>query len=332
MAKRKDSIDVVKFILASMIIILHTIQMNCFTNYFTYGLLHMPQRLAVPLFFIMSSYFFWNSINQAENPIKKFKKNIGRWIFCYLFWSFIHLRFYWFDWYYPTGGVLWFFYALIIGNVIVFLVTRFVKSKLLLAICAFILGLFMALADAWYGVAIHIPVVKAIITSYYEIFKTLLSGFTYGILFSIVSYLLDDVFRNGNRSIKLSVKKNICITVVLLILYSIEGWYTYIHTLPKEYGFYLFMVPLCISIFTLLIKLDIKIPYSSCLGKLSTLMYYIHIMIAYHWLSFYSGLFADKSELVKDIHELVYVYVFATWIALIIYLISKKVKILRKLF
>lgn len=55
-------------------------------------------------------------------------------------------------------------------------------------------------------------------------------------------------------------------------------------------------------------------------------------MIAYHWLSFYSGLFADKSELVKDIHELVYVYVFATWIALIIYLISKKVKILRKLF
>ena len=45
---RKDSIDVVKFILASMIIILHTIQMNCFTNYFTYGLLHMPQRLAVP--------------------------------------------------------------------------------------------------------------------------------------------------------------------------------------------------------------------------------------------------------------------------------------------
>lgn len=255
MAKRKDSIDVVKFILASMIIILHTIQMNCFTNYFTYGLLHMPQRLAVPLFFIMSSYFFWNSINQAENPIKKFLKNIGRWIFCYLFWSFIHLRFYWFDWYYPTGGVLWFFYALIIGNVIVFLVTRFVKSKLLLAICAFILGLFMALADAWYGVAIHIPVVKAIITSYYEIFKTLLSGFTYGILFSIVSYLLDDVFRNGNRSIKLSVKKNICITVVLLILYSIEGWYTYIHTLPKEYGFYLFMVPLCISIFTLLIKL-----------------------------------------------------------------------------
>ena len=92
------------------------------------------------------------------------------------------------------------------------------------------------------------------------------------------------------------------------------------------------MVPLCISIFTLLIKLDIKIPYSSCLGKLSTLMYYIHIMIAYNWLRFYSGLIADKSELVKDIHELVYVYVFATWIALIIYLISKKVKILRKLF
>ena len=180
-----------------------------------------------------------NSINQAENPIKKFLKNIGRWIFCYLFWSFIHLRFYWFDWYYPTGGVLWFFYALIIGNVIVFLVTRFVKSKLLLAICAFILGLFMALADAWYGVAIHIPVVKAIITSYYEIFKTLLSGFTYGILFSIVSYLLDDVFRNGNRSIKLSVKKNICITVVLLILYSIEGWYTYIHCLKNMDFIYL---------------------------------------------------------------------------------------------
>ena len=121
------------------------------------------------------------------------------------------------------------FYALIIGNVIVFLITRFVKSKILLTIWAFILGLFMALADAWYGVAINIPVVKVIITSYYEIFKTLLSGFTYGILFSIIAYLLEDVFRNDNRSIKLSVKKIYVLRLsYLFCIQSRDGIHTYI--------------------------------------------------------------------------------------------------------
>ena len=92
------------------------------------------------------------------------------------------------------------------------------------------------------------------------------------------------------------------------------------------------MTPLCISIFTLILKIDIQIPYSKCLGKMSTLMYYIHIMIYYHWLGRYSGLFADKTEFVRDLHGFIYVYVFTTWIAFVIYLISKKVKILRKFF
>lgn len=62
--KRNECIDVIKFILVSMIIVLHTIQMSCYGNYFSYGFGYLPQKLAVPLFFIISSYYFWKAINQ----------------------------------------------------------------------------------------------------------------------------------------------------------------------------------------------------------------------------------------------------------------------------
>lgn len=132
--KRNECIDVIKFILVSMIIVLHTIKMSCYGNYFLYGFGYLPQKLAVPLFFIISSYYFGKAINQSRSKWKIFLKYIVSWVVVYFFWSFIHLQFYEFPWYYPTRGILWFFYALIIGNVIVFLVTRIVKDKTLLII------------------------------------------------------------------------------------------------------------------------------------------------------------------------------------------------------
>ena len=312
-----------------MIILLHTVQMSCYTNYFTYGFIYLPQKLAVPLFFLISSYFFWMAINKAENIGKIFVKYIGRWIICYLFWSFIHLRFYHFDWYYPTAGVLWFFYALTLGNIIVFLLTRIIKNKYVLTGYATIIIIFMALADGWYGKSITIPIIQYLVINYYNIFKTLLSGFTYGILFSIIAYFLAGI---DLSKINFKLTKHIFITIILFVIYSIEGYYAYVNSLPREYAFYFFITPLCISIFTLLLRINIKVSYANCLGKISALMYYIHIMIYYHWSGFYSGLFINKSELVKDLHGFLYVYVFTTWLSFIIYLLSRKVKILRKLF
>ena len=211
-----------------------------------------------------------------------------------------------------------------------FLVTRIVKDKTLLIIWSIVLIIFMGLADGWYGYSTKVPILGKLIIGYYDIFETLLSGFTYGVLFSLVSYLL--VHFCEGQSDKLQIKKYVCIILIFFLLYSVEGYYAYINGLPREYAFYFIMTLLCISIFTLILKIDIQIPYSKCLGKMSTLMYYIHIMIYYHWLGRYSGLFADKTEFVRDLHGFIYVYVFTTWIAFVIYLISKKVKILRKFF
>ena len=217
----------------------------------------------------------------------------------YLFWSFIHLQFYEFPWYYPTRGILWFFYALIIGNVIVFLATRVVKNKTLLIIWSIVLIIFMGLADGWYGYSTKIPILGKLIIGYYDIFETLLSGFTYGVLFSLISYLLVHFYEG--QSDKLQIKKHVCIILIFLILYSVEGYYAYINGLPREYAFWFIMTPLCISIFTLILKIDIQIPYSNCLGKMSTLMYFIHIIIGWDATRVYLRIKQNLLEIYMDL-------------------------------
>lgn len=332
-AKRSNSIDLAKFVFATGIILLHTRPTENYTNYFSYGFLYMLPILALSMFFLLSSFFFGESIRKAESAAvyKVFIKHIGRWIVCYLFWSAVHLMFYHFEWFYPTYGVLWFLYALIVGNVIVFLVTRVVKNKAILAGGALAVYVFMGLADAWYGCAVTVPVLGDMISSYYDTFFTMLSPFTFGTLFSLTAHLLVCVLSSEHK-IELGIGTHICITILLLVLLSIEGWYTYSKGFPKCYAFYFTIIPLGIAVCTLLLRMDAKIPYAGCLGKLSALMYYIHILFCLYWQKNYSGIYASDSELVRGLHSFAYVFVFTTWAAFILYLISRKVKFLRKLF
>ena len=314
-----------------MIIALHTIQMPLYNNFFTFGYLHMPQRAATSMFFLISSYFFWVSINSSQNVYKTFIKHITRWLTCYAFWSFLHLRFYYFDWFYATYGVLWFLYALIIGNIIVFLTTRIIDNKYFYLFSAVALSLFMSLADAWYNCAVNLPIIGKIITVYYNIFVSMLSPFTMGIVFSVVAYLLAGLISNRSPN-KISVKKHCGIAALFLTLFAVEGYYTCMHGFPKHYTFFFSTMPLCVSVFTLILKINIKVPYARCLGKLSALLYYIHILFYYYWVNTYSPVYEAYPESTKDFHTFFYTFICASWVSFIIYLLSKKVPILKSLF
>jgi len=143
--------DLLKFVMAIMVVAIHT------------GLYHnilMPWlRIAVPEFFILSSYFFFQKIDNAReiNELTPLVKFIKRNIKLYLFWLIIllvptlYLRRIWF-----TDGILiglftfaknmifgstfvasWFISANILATIIVFYLRKHIRLLLFIGILAY---------------------------------------------------------------------------------------------------------------------------------------------------------------------------------------------------
>ena len=79
-------------------------------------------------------------------------------------------------------------------------------------------------------------------------------------------------------------------------------------------------------------NIKITIPYARCLGSMSGLMYYIHILFYNYWVQHYASLYYGIGEFKLDLHAFFYVYIFTTWLAFLIYLLSKKATFLRYFF
>lgn len=84
-ARQNNLLDLVKYILSLLVFSIHV---NPFGG--EYGELRYPfARIAVPLFFIMSSYFLFGKLQRAENPHQKntiLKKFIKRNLILYFTW------------------------------------------------------------------------------------------------------------------------------------------------------------------------------------------------------------------------------------------------------
>ena len=219
-----------------------------------------------------------------------------------------------------------------------FALTRLISNKFFIATVVILLTIFMGLGDPWYG-AVSMPLLKDIINSYYATWGTMRMGFTYGVLFSLMGYLITKYEANILTKIKnISLSKRIIIFATFFIFYSIEGYYTHIHGYPKEYGFFILSVPVCALVLIAFLypykmgNIKITIPYARCLGSMSGLMYYIHILFYNYWVQHYASLYYGIGEFKLDLHAFCYVYIFTTWLAFLIYLLSKKVTFLRNFF
>lgn len=320
--------DVLRFLMATLVVLLHTIPMDQYTTFVSYGFLHMPQRIAVPMFFLISSYYFWTAYSYNET-VKNFSKRIFRWIGIYLVWSFIHMQFYSFEWWYPTYGVLWFFYALIVGNIFVYIIIKNISNLKILTFITVVWWIICSALDAWYGVASNIPILSDIMQWYFNNFMSTLSPFTYGILYGLLGYIM--VY-----SLKLKLytdKIGLGMLILFIILFAIEGWYVHTLGIVKTYGQYIFTVPLVISILAIVCRYGNKFEWdnSIVLGKMSALIYYIHIMFVYFFSSRYIYTYPDNLKL-GYIHEFFYVFIMTTWVAYVIYCISLRIKFLKVLY
>lgn len=143
MARNGNKFDILKFVLAILIVGIHSSKV---------GMAFRPVlRLAVPLFFIISSYlFFWkqSTLNSSRERFKGLKKYIKRILSLYFFWFILLLPFtiYYREWnidfdpeklltiarsffFGSTFVASWFLMASLIGVVVVWLLSAMkVKS------------------------------------------------------------------------------------------------------------------------------------------------------------------------------------------------------------
>ena len=146
--KNNDLLDVIKFILSFMIVAIHT---NLFPS-----VLYPWLRLAVPMFFLISSFLFFKKVNRCEKATEKnkaLKSFVIRNVILYAFWFIVQFPYYfvargWFDYGFVNGIInilinmifgstfvaSWFIAAIIIGTVIVFFASKKLSNKALLAI------------------------------------------------------------------------------------------------------------------------------------------------------------------------------------------------------
>lgn len=327
MSKRIEALDLLSFILALLIVVQHCIDLPLLcSNPFTI-LLNGATRLAVSLFFLTSSYFFWLKVKKEMYIFASARKVMVHWGGMYVFWSCIHLLVYKFPWYYPTWGVLWFIYALIVGNFIGYFIVRYVKS--IKIILSFILCIFLLLivGDEFYRLLNPNSLLLHIADKAYNIFKALSTTFIPAIGFSLLGF----IFAEKGNVLHYRIRAKLMLMVLLFLLFCGETYMAFILQSYKEYGYFVLSAPTACVVFSCFLELKWEIPNSRLLKRLSSLIYLVHILFWIYWSKVYAGLF-EPMTWYYSLDRMFYIISATVFVSLIIIVVSNKVKILRRFY
>lgn len=294
--------DILKFLMSILVVAIHTTPME-------FGLRPIF-RLAVPLFFILSSYLFFSK--QSHVLLKKDEfKGLEK-----LTWRYLKLYFFWFiillpitivvrRWYIDLGYEMlisvvkcflfsstfrasWFLMASLIGIVVVWALSKFFSDFWLLLIGS-ILYLSCCLFSNYYNAIESSSILKA-----YSIYSSQISdpynSFPVAFLFVVLGKVLSE-------------KKIFVSNIILLLLISISFLFLYC-----EYYFiqqfnlcivddcYVFSVPLSLFLFMYIGQSNWTIDYDTKkIRKASTIIYCCHCSIA-SVINFVLPIFFDKSN------------------------------------
>lgn len=269
-------IDLAKLIMAFMVVGIHMLG-----NYGIYPLF----RIAVPLFFMISSYLFFIKDNGSTERLKKFcLRNFKLYAFWFIVLSPIFLK----QGKYLEGDLAhnffslfmkiifgssfpasWFISALIIGVIIIFYARKYkIRDEVILAITG------------------SIYIICCLNSNYHNLFSensmilqmnrwypaTLYNGFPAGLFWiALGSYLArKDVFRK-----KKAISGLIISAAFLMAEYGIIQKYH----LAEANDCYVMMIPVCCFLFELLLHCKIK-GNTKILRKISTIVYCVHLTIA----------------------------------------------------
>lgn len=281
--------DVLKIVLAVMVVMIHT---KPLPNVF------MPLlRCAVPLFFIMSSYFFFlkQQGQTKENQYSYLNNYILRILKLYLFWFVVLLPFTimirkWYTmpisefipyfflhlFFGNTFKASWYLMATILGLGFVFYLSKLLNDRVLI-IVGFCFYLIACLSSNYYGFIDHITWLSSAYHSLTSLVNTPHNSFFVAVLWVVIGKII------ATRHIFSCNKTLIFLLIMSFILLYVE--YVVLNKLAivKTNDCYLMLIPTCFFLFVFIGRNKFIIPSwintIKC-RKLSTIIYCSHLTLA----------------------------------------------------
>lgn len=269
--KNFNSIDIMKLILAVLVVVIHN---NPFgdTSRYMYIILY----LSVPLFFISSSFlFFYKMAEEGDACLSKFLSRNAKlylaWFIC-LFPATLVIR-----GYFAQGifsGVVqicvnalfgstfrssWFLVANMIGIIIVYYTRNNTFIGEILGVLSYIV---CCLATAYNPILGEGSVVRGLIHMYPT---TIYQSFPFAIIWSCVGYWLAKTYTYWSLW---KLKKLFLLFLPCAILYSIEGL-----CCKLEPGYGVFMPLVCTLLFMIICRWEVQFKWSRLFRNISTVTY-----------------------------------------------------------
>lgn len=279
--KKYDALDLTKIILSFMIVAIHT---ELFPKF-----LYPWLRLAVPLFFIISSFLLYTKINNSESQKEKIilKNYIYRLLKYYFFWLIallpitIYARRVWF-----TNGILvgminviikpfigstfiasWYIAALIIGNIIIYYLSKLTNNFILILLC-FISYIICCISSSY----------SFLVTNNNTIFHFFDFEIYCSFFVSLIYILVGKIF--SERKIIIKPYINIFLIIISCLFLYFEWSLVYKASGTLNNDCYFMLLPTSIFIFNYIINLNIHINNSAIIRQYSSFLYPLHGSVA----------------------------------------------------
>lgn len=285
---RNQAIDLMKLVLSVFVVMIHSqVDLWVFSPFL---------RIAVPLFFITSSYYFFRKINSCETQTQRSKalgKLLKRNLTLYAFWFVVLLPITLYvrkgEW--LSGSVVqgvvgflqsllfnstfrasWYIMALCIGMCIIYLLSRKIKPEVLtvLMVPAYLL---CCLFTNYTGLAERSELVMKLYDGYISVFRSLSNSFPVSLLW----LSMGAVFAKQERSYN---KKTLWIVIDLSALGLMAEYLLVSHyQLQNGDDAYLMLIPLCWALFALLKDVRLEWGARYRMGHVSTIIYASHASV-----------------------------------------------------
>lgn len=288
--KNLDILDLVKVILSIIVVGIH---INPFGEYS--GLYYPICRIAVPLFFMISSYLLFsklkNNSNSKEVLVKFVKRNLKLYLFwlvllfpiAYVYWEYYKysfwdgiLRFIKNFFFGSTFLASWYIMALIEGILIIYFLSKKFSNTLLLILSTFIYFI-CCLASNYYFILNYFPnkfISKLVDICAFGDLK-IYNSFFAGLVWIVIGKMIAIYKVNFNQK-----KSNIYILLISLVLLYAEHYIIQKYKLAAANDCYIMLLFLCPMIFLKILSINISINNAKLFRKFSTITYCTHFSIA----------------------------------------------------
>ena len=281
-----DKIDILKFILSLLVVAIHT---GLFPQ-----VLYPWLRIAVPLFFIISAYFFFSKLNgicdnsAREKIVKKF---IFRNLSLYLFWLtcfFPFVIYYRKELIFSHGisGIIpmlikmlltgntftgaWYLVSTVIASWILAMVIPKISTKLLLAL-SIPIYVIITLTSSYSPLLANNGMVMSVLDAYRKIFGEPTLSFPVALVWMSWGKAFADglLFRKKNQNVWL------CIITAVLLYLEWRGVKILFGTYSNDC--YFMLLPFCGGVFGLVLSMKgVSVPFAGDLRRCSTVIYVVH--------------------------------------------------------